>query len=250
MKLSQAIPTTSQFSITWRISKLARGSIVCILETIIISYTHGAMSEAVNYCFGEAPVEASVSSQRATPAELVAMANNIWRKVTKSGIDEKDTKGTDRLLEELQAEFKDFNTSFPLVLRWMVQLRQYKPKAFEKYLLKHSSAKLDTRKGFLELQAEYPVLLYRETHKHPDENFVRRYREHLVQQLLDEDKVFMEMQKKVEKDLEQEAAEMDRDRRQKLYEYVLAQRVDRERRIANQIDAANCKGDAPASRET
>ena len=183
---------------------------------------------AANYDFGEVPIKASVSTQRATPAEIVAIANQIWKRVLEANLREDDTAGSDSLLGELQGEFKDFNASFPLVLRWMVQMRKYRAKAFEKYLLKHASAKLDTREAFLELQAEYLVLLYREEHPHPDENFVRRYRESVVQHLLDEDKTFMALQKQVEEDMEKIEAAVDQDRRQRLYEFILAQKVARE----------------------
>ena len=183
-----------------------------------------------NYSFGEVPVEAQVhSAHRATPEELVAMAKKIWGKVGKSGVAKEDDKGNDALLEQLQAEFKDFNTSFPLVLRWMVQMRQFNAEALKKYLLMHASAKLDTREGFLKLQAEYLVLLYRETHRHPDEGFVRRYRESLVRQLLEEDKSFLKMQKQVEDDLAKQAVDYDIDRRQRLYQYLLAQKIAREK---------------------
>ena len=182
-----------------------------------------------HFSFGEAPVEASVaSSQRATPAEIVAIARQIWRRVADSKVAKEDNAGNDQLLEAIQADYKDFNTSFPLVLRWMVQMRKFNAKAFEKYLLKHASAKLDTRQAFLELQADYLVLLYREEHRHPDENFVRRYRASIVEQLLEEDKTFLDMQKQVEEDLARHASDVDRDRRQRLYEYLLAQKVARE----------------------
>lgn len=185
--------------------------------------------DAANYVYTEIPVEATVrSAQRATPEEIVAIGKKIWERVQKSGVGKDDNPGNDALLETLQEEFKDFATSFPLVIRWMVQMRQFNAEALRKYLLMHAQAKLDTREGFLELQAEYLVLLYRETHRHPDEAFVKRYRESLVKQLLEEDKAFLKMQKQVEEDLAQRAVEFDRDRRQRLYEYLLAQKVARE----------------------
>jgi len=190
--------------------------------------------EAPSYAFGEVPVQASVRSERATPAELVAIGREIWKRVTSSGVGADDNVGNDRLLETLQEEYKDFNTSFPLVLRWMVQMRKFNAKAFEKYLLKHAAAKLDTRVAFLELQAEYLVLMYREENRHPDEAFVRRYRASLVEQLVEEDKTFLKLQAQVEEDLEARAAEVDLDRRKRLYEYLLAQKIARESIAATQ----------------
>jgi len=181
------------------------------------------------FSFGEVPVKASISSaQRATPAELVEIARKIWRRVSESKVAKEDNVGNDQLLESIQAEYKDFNTSFPLALRWMVQMRKFNARAFEKYLLKHASAKLDTREEFLELQADYLVLLYREEHRHPDENYVRQYRTSIINQLLEEDKTFTDIQKQVEEDLARQESDVDCDRRKRLYEYILAQKIARE----------------------
>jgi hypothetical protein len=190
------------------------------------------MRDEANYTYGEVQVSASVHSDRATPEQIVTLAKKIWRAVKDSKVAENDDKGNDALLEKLQAEHTDFNQSFPLVLRWMVQVRQFNAKALEKYLLKHATAKLDTREEFLQLQAEYLVLLYRETHAHPDEGYVRRYRESLVTQLLEEDKAFLELQKQAEADLAAQAQIIDADRRKKLYEYILAQKVAREKDVS------------------
>jgi hypothetical protein len=182
-----------------------------------------------NFAFGETPVKASLSSaQRATPAELVALARRIWQRVTAANIASEDNAGNDKLLESLQAEFSDFSTSFPIVLRWMVQMKKFNARAFEKYLLKHASAKLDSREAFLELQADYLVLLYREEHKRPDENLVRRYRSSIIEQLLEEDKAFQKMQKQVEEELARQEENVDQDRRTRLYEFLLTHKVAHE----------------------
>jgi hypothetical protein len=177
--------------------------------------------EEVNYEFSEVPVSASVTTaQRATPEELVAMAKKIWRAVRDSKVAKADDAGNDRLLGQLQTEYKDFATSFPLVLRWMVQTRTFKAKAFHDYLKLHAAAKITTREDFLRLQAEYVVLLWRAEHPHPDEKVVRRYREDVSKQLIDEDKAFMEIHKRVEADLAVKAGEDDRDRRRRLVEFL------------------------------
>jgi len=161
------------------------------------------------------------SSKNASPDELVALANDIWKKITSSGVSPGDEAGSDKLLETLQKEFGDFNASFPLVLRWMVQLRRYQPKAFRKFLLKYAAAKLNSREDFLRLQAEYPVFLYRAENKHPPESAVNKYRELVVKQLLDEDREFLEVQKQVEKELEERQKQFDSERRRELYALLL-----------------------------
>jgi hypothetical protein len=178
--------------------------------------------------FGEVPVQATTTSPQASPGEIIAIADQAWRRVNLSGVAADDEEGNDRLLGDLQSEFKDFNASFPLVLRWMAQARKYSPKAFKKYLLKHSSADLSTREAFLRLQAEYLVLLYRAERRHPSETQIKQYRDSIVNLLLEEDRRFTALQEQVEKDLAERAEAADRDRRRRLYEHLLAQKVARE----------------------
>jgi hypothetical protein len=189
--------------------------------------------EPANYVFSESDVipgrsliDTEIQTNRSTPEEIIAIANQIWKKVQST---EASEAASDKLLEEIQEEFKDFNTSFPLVVRWMVQLRKYRVKAFKKYLINHvAKADLSTKEKFLELQAEYPVLVAKEENPRRDSNFIREYRASIVKQLLEEDKLFMEMQKKVEEDFEKDAEKYDQERRQKLYSYLLSKRVQSE----------------------
>jgi hypothetical protein len=178
---------------------------------------------AESFVYADIPVEAAVhSAQRATPDEIVQLGKKIWAEVGSSGVAKGDSKGNDELLERLQEKYKNFTTSFPIVLRWMVQMRQFSAAALRKYLLKHASVKLDTREAFLELQADYIVLLYRELNRHPDEAFMKKYRASIVKQLIDEDKEFIETQKQVEKDFAQREVVLDQERRQRLFEYLTA----------------------------
>ena len=189
---------------------------------------HTAMEEA-NYSYGDVSVTTKTShSKQATPEELVALANTIWKLVRESGIPASDEKRNDALLATLQNEQKDFNTSFPLVLRWMVQMRSYDARAFRKYLDKHSGADLSSREAFLELQADYLVLLYRETHGHVDEKFLTNYRRSIIDSLLAEDREFLRMREEVEAEMKVKEAAADQERRQALYEYLMRQKVKKE----------------------
>jgi len=169
---------------------------------------------------------------RATPEEIVAIGRQIWRRVQDSGVAPDDDVGTDKLLELLQNEFRDFNASFPLVLRWAVQLRKFSATALDKYLRLHATADLSTREGFLRLQAEYLVALYREDNsRRHDEKAVQAYRAALVKQLLEEDEAFLALQKEAEAEAAALAAATDAERRQCLHQLVVnirAQKLKKE----------------------
>lgn len=190
------------------------------------------------YVFSEVPVAAEVSSaQRATPEQIVGIGKKIWAVINESGVDPKDSLGNDRLLERLQGEYKDFATSFPLVLRWAAQARRFSPRALHKYLMKHAATNLSSRKAFLELQAEYLVFLYREENTHVAEASVRWYREQIVKTLLEEDETFEKMREAVGKEIEAQDVSVDKDRRRRLYELLLAGKISREKQAASEPQA-------------
>jgi hypothetical protein len=178
------------------------------------------------------PVRATTHTGHASPDDIVAIAKQIWACVTESGVAKSDDAGNDALLSTLQNRFREFNASFPLVMRWMVQMRQFKVAALHKYLIKHGTADLSSRENFLDLQAEYLVLLYREAHPRADQSFVRRYRASIIAQLRKEDAEFMDMNKTVEEEIKARQAEVDTARRDELYAFLLAARVKKEQEAA------------------
>jgi len=145
-------------------------------------------------------------TQRATPEEIIEIAKKLWTRVQESGIDKDDEKGNDKLFADLRDndDFRDFASSFPVVMRWIVQARKFKVNALKGYLRKHANADLKTREAFLDLQAEYLVLIYKEEHTHADSRKVKIYRDGIIKTLRKEDKVFMEVTKQVDEDLEAE----------------------------------------------
>jgi hypothetical protein len=169
-----------------------------------------------NYIYNEFAVSSGVNTPHATLDEVVNIGNNIWNEV-------KDVKESNEL-EKIQTKYSDFTNSFPLVLRWMVQMNKYNEGVFRKYLMKHSTAKLDTREAFLRLQAEYLVLMFRHENKRCEHNKINNYREYVVKMLLDEDKEFIEIQKEVEEEMEKTKKENDMERRKQLYKYFTEKR--------------------------
>jgi hypothetical protein len=178
-----------------------------------------------DYAEVNASAARTFSAKNATPDDIIKIANTIWSKVVSSGIKSDDDAGNDKLFESLHEEYKDFGTSFPLVLRWMVQARQYKPKALKLYLLKHASTELNSREDFLNLQAEYLVMLFREQQVHPTEAAINLYRTQVREFLLKEDKEFVEIQKQVEADLEAAEKKANLERRLELYKHLLSERA-------------------------
>lgn len=179
--------------------------------------------------FGEANVEPPQSvNKNVSLDEILEIAKQIWNKVKVSKVDKEDHSGNEKLLGSIQAEFKDFNTSFPLVLRWMVQMRAFSVKSMKKYLVFYASTKIDSRLKFLETQAEYLVILYRAQNEHLNERSIQQYKELIIKQLHDEDKIFIEMHEQVKVEMDAQEKSIDVDRRKRLFEYLLANKVIKE----------------------
>jgi hypothetical protein len=176
-----------------------------------------------NYVYSDTQVSTSAAGMTpsASVPQIVAIADQIWMHVLNSKIPKSDNRACDALLTKLQSEYKDFNASFPIALRWMVQAREYNKSAFKKYLIKHSTANLDSREGFIRLQAEYLVLLFRSRYTHPDEKMVAKRRNEIVKQLLDEDNQFLEDKKQIDQEIADEHARIAAERKQILYQMLL-----------------------------
>jgi hypothetical protein len=202
-----------------------------------------APPDSANFSFETVNIPAAVHSKNsATPDELVAMANAIFAEVKASGISVEDEAGTDRLLQDLQKKYKDFLDSFPLVLRWMVQLRQYSPSAFRTYLSVYAAAMGDgirTRHDYNVLQAKYLVLLERKLNPKQDNVALQTYRQKIVDMLDKEAEEFEKIQQEAAREIEIANAAEDRERRELLYTMILRQKLNE----ADGRSGANGKAD-------
>lgn len=182
-------------------------------------------TEEVNYEFCETDVQANITSaQSATPDELVEIANKIWKQIKASKVDQSNFTDCDELLKKIQIEYHDFTISFPIVVRWAVQARQYSSVAFKKYLQQFAVKQIKTREEFLKNQAEYLILIFKEKANHPTKKDIDRYRDHIVAELLKEDEEFKQINKEVEEKMAADAVVADKDRRRILVEHLLAEK--------------------------
>jgi hypothetical protein len=199
----------------------------------------GPTPDPANFSYETVSVPAAVHSKNsATADELVSMANTIFAEVKASGVSVEDDAGSDRLLQDLQKKYKDFLDSFPLVLRWMVQLRQYHPSAFRTYLSVYASAMnagIRTRHDYNVLQAKYLVLLERKLNPKQSNVALQAYRQKIVDMLDAEAKEFEKIQQEAAREIEASNVAEDRERRELLYTMALQQKL-------NKADGVNGEG--------
>jgi len=177
---------------------------------------------------GEAPVDTVISSSSyATVEEIISIADDIYQDVLKqykkkllpeqfTGI--KDTDEYTRVVKDLQQRYKEFNTSFPIFIRWTVQTGDYSRVAFKKFLEKYATFPLRTMEDFLSLQRDYVVYLYKEKNPHWDTARVNAMSSSLINELIKEEKKFKKVSEEVDKDFEV----LEKAKRQKNIDIILS----------------------------
>lgn len=138
--------------------------------------------------------------------DVIILADNIWKDIKSSQLNE------DQKMETYYSKYNTFAGSFPIVLKWMIQMNSYNKSAFKKFLYKYNNTTVNDKTSFLTLQAEYLVYVYRES-KHVTTSQINTYRNCVVKQLLDEDKEFEEIQEQIKQ-------EKDSERRKNIYNYL------------------------------
>ena len=111
---------------------------------------------------------------------IVNEANEIWKKCkeafTARSIKCGDEEKTEELLTELRRAHKDFSTSYPITLRYMAQMHSYSAKAFTKFLRYIEKNPWKNEAEYLDAQANYVCLLYKELHSKWNKTDVSRLR--------------------------------------------------------------------------
>ena len=158
---------------------------------------------------------------------ITDVAKSIWKKIIEYNLKNKITPDTENiLLDHLQIEYRDFFMSFPLVLRWMVQMRQFKVKTFKEYLKIFLVAKIGSRLDFLKLQGKYLVMLYREFNPTKSTEEIKYYEEELFDNLASEDDTFKEIEEEAKAEILKDNARMGVERRQELYNALLRKKAE------------------------
>lgn len=119
-----------------------------------------------------------------------------------------------------QGRYPDFAKTFPIVIRYMIQFRQYKPRAMEKFLKKLHSNPYRSEEEYCERQADYAKYLYMESVPHYSAKVAGEVYNEVRSALLDELKAYKEMLEKIKKKTEEGALKNAEERRRELKELL------------------------------
>jgi len=159
------------------------------------------------------------SSSSMSPEGLVTLADKIYKEV--GAVKTKAKISDEALLEKIRNENKDFAHSFPMVLRWMVQMGEYDSDAFRKYLKKIRVPFWETREAFLESQADYICLVYKAKNPRSAGKNLAKYRASIIENLNEEDKTFKKAYEEAAELSKEHDKKMDDMRRDRLYAYLM-----------------------------
>lgn len=165
------------------------------------------------------------TNKEAQIEELSKTAKEIWKKIIEYYL---KNSNSSELLDRLQNEYNEFFLSFPLVLRWMVEMKQFKIKVFKAYLDKFINAEIDSKSAFLKLQGDYLVLLFVDLNPAASKAKIAQYEEEIINYLLVEDETFKHMEEEAKEEIKQETEKITKEKKELLYNLVLKKKAMRD----------------------
>lgn len=154
--------------------------------------------------------------------EIAKTAKSIWKKIIEYYL---KGNNSDELLNNLQNEYNEFFLSFPLVLRWMVEMKQFKMQVFKAYLDKFINAEINSKTEFLKLQGDYLVMLFIDLNPAASKIKIAQYEEDITNYLLLEDETFKDIEEEAKEELKQETEKMTKEKKELLYNLILKKKA-------------------------
>lgn len=115
-----------------------------------------------------------------------------------------DLDAADAFMSEMRREHKQFATSYPIVLRYMCQMQQFSAVALRRYLLRIKEHPWKNQKEYLDSQADYVVILYKESHKRWNRTQVDNLWKNVRKILQEEHDKFVELGEKYKNEVDAE----------------------------------------------
>lgn len=151
--------------------------------------------------------------------DILDEADVMWKKYRDRKVNILDTEAVEACMQEMRREHKQFCTSYPIVLRYMVQFKQYHRKALHKYLKYISVNPWKSEEEYLDSQSDYVVILYKELHPKWNRTEVIRMKREIRAILAAETKNFKDRLNEFEKKVNDTEARLKRESREELIQY-------------------------------
>lgn len=131
------------------------------------------------------------------------------------------------LHKEMVDKHHDFASIYMLPLRTIVYTNEYFDDVMERYVNHLTKNPWNSRRDFLERQADYLIFLYRKKNPRHGSRDVARYKESVIKQLVEEDEKMMVYEKEVKETVEAEFDQIVEDRRARIHTRLVQMKKER-----------------------
>ncbi len=139
------------------------------------------------------------SEQEVTIDFVVREASRIWRRMRSARLPPGDMVAANAFMDRVRPDHQKFCQAYPIVFRYICQMQQYSARAFRLWLMKIKEHPWTSEEGYLEAQAEYAVMLYRDKKPRAPMSEYENLRANIHATLSSEHKKFKELVGECEK---------------------------------------------------
>lgn len=173
------------------------------------------------YTTGETKFVAKITNEKDVTIDYVVNeANTMWKKVRSSELKFGDLESADVLMEKMRKEHPEFCKSYPIVLRYMCQMHEYSGKAFKTYLMKIKEHPYTSEEEYLESQADYVVILYKQRNKRWNNTQIANLRRNVLTLLQNEHEVFKKYVNEFDREVTAETEKLSMKSIEELHEFA------------------------------
>lgn len=140
--------------------------------------------------------------------DVVNEANQIHQKCKKLWPANDDSTALAKIHDDMVSDHRQFADAYPIVLRYMCELKQYRQKAFRRYLNYVKNHPWNSEDSYFESQAMYVTILFKETHPRYDEQKARKLFDNTVRMLKLERDAFKQQMDANKKEVDRDHARM------------------------------------------
>lgn len=174
---------------------------------------------STGYTTGDLDLKASIRNEKnVTMEDIIEEADQIWSVVRTQK--NPTTDEAEEMLKLMRFKHPEFSKSYPVVLRYMCQMRQYSTKALRQFLLKIKEHPYRSEDEYINAQADYVVMLYKAKTKRWNKRHIENLRKNIRKLLKDEHENFKTKVNEIDEVVKAETEMLSKQHRGEFAEYI------------------------------
>lgn len=176
---------------------------------------------STEYTTGDIDFKVRVTNEKDVTVDYVVNeANQMWREIRSRKLKFGDMDAADAVMNEMRKKHPQFCKSYPIVLRYMCQMQEYDHRAFRNYLMKIKEHPYTNETEYLDSQADYVVILYKQRNSRWNCTQVSNLRKNVRGLLQREHDVFKSYVEEFDKEVSAETEKLKEKGTAELHEFV------------------------------